>query len=561
MAKSMASIGAFTLAATLVFGALGAQPADAAAGGIWISDAELDVLPTTGAAWNVLVTAASASPIAGNATLIDQDSMHSRNTMAAALYAARVHSVLVRTKVRDAIRAVKGTELSADLASNRLLQLGRNLPGYVIAADLIDLKVFDPTFDAQFRVWIGAMRTKVFKGHFGTIANADEHDAANWGAYDGAARAAIAAYLGDTADLARSAAALKSFTNEVHDGRWDFGTDVHDMSWQCTYTNEGGYVAINGACSRDGHNVDGFMAQDMARAGAYQWPPIMTHYVRENLNGRVIQAEILRRAGYPAVFSWGDRAFLRAAAALRRLDAFDDGWFEPDAQVHRIIATRHSITTWGLASNARGRAVSGVDWTHGPGSTTPALSPVPPAPTASLASTPSPKPTPTPTPTVAAAAPGVGAQVQMQATDDAKVLARSPDRNYAVSNLQVRNDDHQSFVRFDVKPTEGRRILRAVLRLYVTDAAASSGAAYQTGTDWNEASLTWNTRPTVIGPALGRGGVAEIGGYVAYDVTAAAMDGGPVSFVLRTGAKNSVLYASTESDADRGPELVLTFAQ
>ena len=147
----------------------------------------------------------------------------------------------------------------------------------------------------------------------------------------------------------------------------------------------------------------------------------------------------------------------------------------------------------------------------------------------------------------------------MQATDDAKVLAGSPNRNYAISNLQVRNDDRQSFVRFDVRPTQGRRILRAILRLYVTDASASSGTAYQTRADWDEASLTWNTRPTVIGPALGRGGVAEIGGYVTYDVTGAAIDGGPVSFVLRKGPNDSVLYASTGSGADRSPELELSF--
>ncbi|MEP6995784.1 MAG: hypothetical protein ABI968_14775, partial [Acidobacteriota bacterium] len=391
MPKLIASIGVLAITATLLFGLIGVQSVEAGSRGIWISAAELDLLPTSGAAWNALVTAASATPIAGNATLIDQDSVHSRNTMAAALYAARTNSAAARTKVRDAIRLVKGTELSSELTSNRLLQLGRNLPGYVIAADLIDLKAFDPTFDAQFRVWIGALRTKVFSGHFQTIANADEHDAANWGAYDGAARAAIAAYLGDTADLARSAAALKSFTGEVRDGRWDFGSNVHDMSWQCTYPNEAGYLAVNASCSRDGNNADGFMAQDMARAGAYQWPPIMTHYARENLTGRVVQAEILRRAGYPNVYAWGGRAFLRAAAALRRLDQFDDGWFEPDALVHRIIATRLSITTWGLASNSRGRAVAGVDWTHIPGSPQTAPPPVataaPPATTAPTATT------------------------------------------------------------------------------------------------------------------------------------------------------------------------------
>jgi hypothetical protein len=618
--KLLAAIASLAITTILVIGAIGVQPADASQGGIWISDAELDALPTTGPAWNALATAASATPIAGNPTLTDQDSLHSRNTMAAALYAARADSVSVRTKVRDSIRWVKGTELRTDETSNRLLQLGRNLPGYVIAADLIDLKTFDPTFDAQFRSWIGALRTKIFSGYFKTIANGDEHDAANWGAYDGAARAAISAYLGDAADLARSAAAMKSFTGEVNDGRWDFRPDVHDMSWQCTYPNEAGYVAINGPCTRDGRNVDGFMAQDMARAGDYQWPPLMTHYARENLNGRVIQAEILRRAGYPDVYSWGARAFLRAAAALRRLDAYDEEWFEPDELVHRIIATRHAITTWGLSTNARGRAVAGVDWTHIPGApqapvpaptwastVAPTATPrptaaptatAPPTATATAAPTPgatgtpsqasptptgvpttapAPAPTPTPQPTArptasptsaptaeptarpTTAAPVAGSLLIIPASDDVKVTADSPKRNFWRSNLEVRNDDRQAFVRFDVRGTSTRQITKAVIRVYVTDASASSGVAYQTAADWDEKRLTWNERPAVTGPALGRGGAAVVGGYLTYDVTAADIDDGPLSFVLRTAAHDAVVFASKESDVARRPELELTF--
>ncbi len=99
MPRLMASIGVLAVTTTIFFGLVGVQSADAGSRGIWISAAELDVLPTSGAAWNALVTAASATPIAGNATLIDQDSVHSRNTMAAALYAARTDSSSARTKV------------------------------------------------------------------------------------------------------------------------------------------------------------------------------------------------------------------------------------------------------------------------------------------------------------------------------------------------------------------------------------------------------------------------------------------------------------------------------
>jgi hypothetical protein len=237
----------------------------------------------------------------------------------------------------------------------------------VIAADLIDLAAFDPALDAAFRSWIAGLRTRVFDGIFRTIANADSHDPANWGAYDGAARAVIAAYLGDSADLARSAAAFRSFVSGVPDVRWIYRSDVHDLSWQCSYPQRASYLPINSECIRDGHDLGGLLAQDMSRGGPYGWPPVYTAYPREALTGRTLQAEILFRAGYTDVYSWGNDGLLRAAQALRNLATVDPRWFEPDQLVYRIIATRYGITSWELASRSDGRGVAGVDWTHQPG--------------------------------------------------------------------------------------------------------------------------------------------------------------------------------------------------
>jgi hypothetical protein len=111
-----------------------------------------------------------------------------------------------------------------------------------------------------------------------------------------------------------------------------------------------------------------------------------------------------------------------------------------------------------------------------------------------------------------------------------------------------------------VSGTADRRIARAVLRLYVTDPSRSSGTAYQTDSDWSEATLTWNTRPAEVGPALGRGGVADRDAYVSYDVTTAVRGDGAVSFVVRDGANDSALFASTEIDRTHRPELEITFA-
>ena len=593
------AVGALSLAAILIIAGQGIVPAQAATDGIWISRARLQSLPTSGAAWDALVAVATSTTVPGNPTLIDQDSMHSRNTMATALVAARLDSNTLRAKVRNAIQLVKGTEDGTDLASNRLLQLGRNMPGYVIAADLINLRAFDPIFDAAFRTWISAMRTRVFSGAFRTIANADEHDPANWGAYDGAARAAIAAYLGDTADLARSAAAMNSFLSMANDGRWLFRPDVHDMSWQCSYPDETGYTPINGACTRDGKDIDGVMAQDMARAGGFQWPPAFTAYARENLNGRTIQAEILFRAGYTQVFQWGHQALRRAAQALRRLSATDAAWWEPNQLVYRIITTRTGVTWWGLSTPTKGRSVIGVDWTHQPttassyvdaptsgGSTaTPAPTAAPtagptaaptatptaiaspsatasptasvPAPTSSPSSAPTPAPTAAPTPTPAPAGDGI----VLAPSEDAKIKSTSPNGTYRTTDLWLKTNERASLLKFDLGNLPSGTIDRAVVRLYVLDASKVGGTLYRTGSDWTEATVSWNTQPAVVGDALSNNGRTVKGEYVDFDVTAAVRDGGTVSFLLTDGGIDSAVYASREAGADHSPQLVITLAR
>jgi hypothetical protein len=603
------AISALVLGAAVVLAGHGILPAQAASNGIWISQARLQSLPTSGAAWNELIGIASAATVPGNPTLIDQDSMHSRNAMATALVAARLDSDTMRAKVRDAIKRVKGTEDGSELASNRLLQLGRNMPGYIIAADLIGLRTFDPAFDGVFRSWISAMRTRVFPGAFKTIVNADEHDPANWGAYDGATRAAIAAYLGDTADLARSAAAMKSFVSEVGDGRWLFRPDVHDMSWQCSYPNASGYTPINGACSKAGKDLDGVMAQDMARAGGFQWPPVFTAYARENLNGRTIQAEILFRAGYTEVYQWGRQGLRRAAQALRRMSATDAGWWECNQHVHRLITTRTGVAWWGLCSPTKGRSVIGVGWTHTPSSgssyidapgTIPTPNPTPkptadPAPTVAptgspwptVAPTATPKPivtpaptgsvpTPTPAPTTAPTAtpttaptatpapidtpaPWSGGEV-FAPVADAKLNAGSPNGVYLSNDLWLKGQDRAALLKFDVSELPRGTVERAVVRIYVLDASDVGGTLYRTVSSWSEHSVTWNTRPSVVGEALWTNGKIILGEYIEFDVTATVQEGGVVSFLLTDGSANSAVFASREAGAGTAPVLRVTLA-
>lgn len=149
--------------------------------------------------------------------------------------------------------------------------------------------------------------------------------------------------------------------------------------------------------------------------------------------------------------------------------------------------------------------------------------------------------------------------VTFTATADGLVKSTSPAKSYGTeAHLQLRaapDPEYQSVVRFDVTGLTGPAA-EARLRIFVTDASPVGGTATRVGTDWTEASLTWNTRPAAIGGPLGTGGPAVAGQWVEYDVTAGVTDNGPVAFALTTTSTNSLIASSRQGP--HPPELVVT---
>ena len=111
---------------------LWATPAISASKGIWLAPGEIQSLPTSGAAWQDLLTTAQAA--LGTAQVSDQDSEHDVKTFACALAAVRLDDAALRTKATDALLAAIGTE-----SPGRWLAVGRNLGAYVVAADVLGL--------------------------------------------------------------------------------------------------------------------------------------------------------------------------------------------------------------------------------------------------------------------------------------------------------------------------------------------------------------------------------------------------------------------------------------
>lgn len=314
---------------------------------VLVAPSDLASMPMSGPAWSGLL--ARAGTTAGTPDLSNQDDDTDQVILAKALVYARTGTTSYRTSVVAALRAVIGTE-----DGGRTLALGRNLAAYVISADLIDLAAIDPTFDqGSFRPWLRVLLSKPLDGL--TLVGTHERRPNNWGTHAGASRAAIAAYLGDAAEMARTAQVFRGYLGD----RTAYAGFVYgdDLSWQCDPAKPVGIVPVG--CRKDGVLIDGAQPEEMRRGGSFAWPPTFTGYAWEGLQGAVLQADILRHAGY-AAWEWSDRALLRAVRFLYGQVGWaadgDDEW-QP-----WLVDRRYGTAYRGSAPARTGKNFGYTDW-------------------------------------------------------------------------------------------------------------------------------------------------------------------------------------------------------
>jgi len=322
------------------------------AAGIWIGTGEIAQLSTTSEAWTNLLAAADNS--CGLVDLSDQEQSTNVCIFAKALVFARTGISTYRDEVVAALKQI----VASGTYVGRALALGHELGTYVVAADLIELRTFDPPLDQLFRAKLLELRTTpTLAPDPANLIECNEKRPNNWGAYCGATRAAIAAYLGDTVDLARTAQVFKGYLGDrsAYAG-FNFGGPPDDLTWQCDPTQP---VGINPAGCGD---LDGVLPDDQRRAGSYSWPPPRENHVYAALQGLIAQAVILHRAGYP-VWDWQDRALLRAMQWLHDVNGYpaqgDDTWLPH-------IINRHYGTSFPAPlARSPGKNYGFSDWTHG----------------------------------------------------------------------------------------------------------------------------------------------------------------------------------------------------
>ncbi len=321
---------------------------------VLISDAAIAKLPTSGTAWTNMKKYADSDD--GTADIADQDSNNDVHTLAEALVFARIRVEAYRTKVLVNLKAAVGTE-----KGGRSLALARNLPGYVIAADLIDLRLVAPDFDANvFRPWLRSTLSEVMSDGK-TLRQIDEQRPNNWGTHAGAARAAVAVYLGLGTELARTAQVFKGW---LGDRSAYAGFKYGDLSWQANPNAPVGIDASGTEAYASGDDIPlgGALPEEMRRGGPLQWPAVYTGYPWEALQGATLQAEILNHAGYDT-WSWSNQALARAARYLTNTLNWpatgDDRW-QP-----WLIDARTNASIPEPSSTKPGKNFGFTDWLYG----------------------------------------------------------------------------------------------------------------------------------------------------------------------------------------------------
>ena len=334
--------------------------------GMWISSGELMALPTSGAAWDRVRNAAYGSW--GAANLANQDNKHDLSVLAGALVYARTGDPALRNKVRDGVLAAKRSldDSSEWQTDNGVLATGRQLGAYVIAADLIDLKRYDPSADNEFRNWLSAIRTTEIgtHGRWTSLTFTCENAAANWSAFACASRIAASIYLGDTADVDRAANIIRAAFGERsaypsdapgRDGYFGHSSS-YNSSWACDDAN---WTAINPDCVKEGVNIDGALVEDASRGGGccvLQGDGIM--YSKESLQGFFFSAELLYRTGrYGNPYNWSNQALKRALDFMQR-----SGW-DFITYVPWLANDRYG-TSYPQPERGGGRIMSWGDWLY-----------------------------------------------------------------------------------------------------------------------------------------------------------------------------------------------------
>jgi hypothetical protein len=285
-------------------------------------------------------------------SLTNGESVTAALSVSAGLVYARTGITSYKTKVENVLAQLPGQ----DISTADLLDMVRQLGGYVIAADLVGYR------PSTFVNWVASMRTHTFCCHsrWTQIEPTSEDSASNWGTWAMATRLATSLYLGDSVDIPDAVTVFKGYLGDRSSYSGFAPTLAYDPTWDCDPALS--LVGIN----RDCGDRNGAIIEDISRsAGSYpSWDEDGRMYSWEAMSGVVISARLLEHNGYPTVWTWSSNALLRAATFLDL-----HGGYPPPFSVTQYIPWEindaYGSSFGPLNPAGRGRSFCCTDWLNG----------------------------------------------------------------------------------------------------------------------------------------------------------------------------------------------------
>lgn len=317
--------------------------------GIWISKEEIIKLPMSGSAWNATLSAANGSW--GTAHLNDNNSMHDVYTLAGALVAARTGDDSMRSKTIEGLQSAMNSSIS------RTLELARGLQTYIISADIIDYH------DAGFENWVRDITfVRPVSGRDGSgLYNNALTDSTNWGGHERASAIAAALYLGDN----RINELVRAYREYIGENVSPKTLIYRGTNWQADQSNKAGVNRVGARIQ--GQDVSGVIPEDWRRGGEFKWPPTSSGYMWEGVQGFVVTAALLHRAGL-VPFTSGDNVLSRVLHQLMDpLNPPNPGIsYQPSGDDTWIpwVVNYYAGTNFQTTTANPGKNMGWTDWTH-----------------------------------------------------------------------------------------------------------------------------------------------------------------------------------------------------
>ena len=276
--------------------------------GIWSSAEELSQIPMSGPAWEAVLSGANQD--CSRADVSNKDD----NTNAYVLAAAIVYARTGETRYKDKVITACEKLVTEGKPGGKTLAWARETGAYAMAADLVAYRT------PAFETWLRNM-AEVYQAQDGRTLRKMFHDRPNnWGSHAFGALCAIYRYLGDETALAEIREYWIRGVLGPNPG-YKFGKD---SSWHSD-ARDLRLINPKGAIKKE-VALEGVIPDDMRRGGSFQEPPLYTGYAWGFMQGQIMAARILERAGMP-IWAVGDSALFRAAYCLQvRFENQYGGW-------------------------------------------------------------------------------------------------------------------------------------------------------------------------------------------------------------------------------------------